>query len=140
MASTLEEKEAIRDLLATYCFLLDSGELDKWAELFTEDGTFDVGALGKAQSREGIKEFISRVRLTTGRVHGIKHCTLNSIIRVTGIEARADSYVLVVRDSGQKIDTALAGRYEDLIVKQGDAWRFKVRNVHLDIAGPTRTH
>jgi 3-phenylpropionate/cinnamic acid dioxygenase small subunit len=138
MASTLEEKEAIRDLLATYCFLLDSGELDKWAELFTEDGTFDVGALGKAQSREGIKEFISRVRLTTGRVHGIKHCTLNSIISVSGTEARADSYVLVVRDYDRKVDTAMAGRYEDLLVKQADNWRFKLRKVHLDIAGRVR--
>lgn len=133
MTSMLEDKEAIRDLLATYCFLLDGGELDKWVELFTEDGTFDVGALGKAQGRTAIKEFISRIRLTTGKVHGVKHCTLNSIISVTGTEARADSYVLVVRDSDQKIDTALAGRYEDLIAKQGDQWRFKVRNVYLDI-------
>ena len=50
MTSMLEEKEAIRDLLATYCFHLDGGELNKWVELFTEDGTFDVGGLGKAQA------------------------------------------------------------------------------------------
>jgi hypothetical protein len=134
MASMLEEKEAIRDLLATYCFHLDGGELHKWVELFTEDGTFDVGALGKAQGHEGIREFISRTRLTAGRVHGVKHCTLNSIIKVSGTEARADSYVIVVRDTDQKVDMALAGRYEDLLVKQGDEWRFKVRRVYLDIA------
>jgi hypothetical protein len=39
----------------------------------------------------------------------------------------------VVRDHDQKVDTALAGRYEDLLVKQGDQWRFKVRKVYLDI-------
>jgi hypothetical protein len=129
-----EEKEAIRDLLASYCFHLDGGELDKWVELFTDDGTFDVGAMGKAEGHDSIREFISRARLTAGKVHGVKHCTLNSIIRVSGTEARADSYVLVVRDADQKVDMALAGRYEDLLVKRGDEWRFKIRKVYLDIA------
>jgi hypothetical protein len=133
MASMLEEKEAIRDLLSTYCFHLDGGELDKWLELFTEDGCFDVGPLGKAQGRPAISVFLSRIRMTTSKVHGIKHYTLNSIITVSGAEARANSYVLVVRDNDQKVNTALAGRYEDLLVKQGDQWRFKVRKVYLDI-------
>ena len=31
--------------------------------------------------------------------------------------------------------TSLAGRYEDLLVKQGETWRFKVRKIHFDIAG-----
>jgi len=133
MASMLEEKEAIRDLLATYCFHLDAGDLAKWLELFTEDGTFDVGPLGKAQGRQIINEFLSRIRLTNGKRHGIKHYTVNSVITVSGAEARAHSYVLVVRDNDQKVDTAMAGRYEDLLVKQGEQWRFKVRKVYLDI-------
>ena len=31
--------------------------------------------------------------------------------------------------------TSLAGRYEDLLVKQGETWRFKVRKIHFDITG-----
>jgi 3-phenylpropionate/cinnamic acid dioxygenase small subunit len=134
MASMLEEKDAIRDLLAAYCFYIDGGELDKWAGLFTEDCTFDVGALGKAEGRAAIKEFVSRARTADTKPFSAQHCTLNSLIRINGAEARADSYVLVVREGEQRIDTVLAGRYEDLIVKQADNWRFKVRKVHLDIA------
>jgi hypothetical protein len=88
MLSILEEKEAIRDLLATYSLHLDGGELDKWLELFSEDGTFDVGPLGRAQGRQGINDFLSRIRLATGKVHGLKHHTFNSIITVDGTGSR----------------------------------------------------
>jgi hypothetical protein len=40
-----------------------------------------------------------------------------------------------VREADQGIMTSLAGRYEDLLVKQGETWRFKVRKIHFDIAG-----
>ena len=38
MASLLEEKDAIRDVLSAYCFYMDNGEFDRWAALFAEDG------------------------------------------------------------------------------------------------------
>ena len=36
MASQLEEKDAIRDVMSSYCFYVDSGEFEKFAELFTD--------------------------------------------------------------------------------------------------------
>jgi hypothetical protein len=36
MASALEEKEAIREVLAEYCFRLDEGRFAEMAELFAE--------------------------------------------------------------------------------------------------------
>jgi hypothetical protein len=30
---------------------------------------------------------------------------------------------------------SLAGRYEDLLVKESDEWRFKIRKIHFDISG-----
>ena len=44
--SLLEEKDAIREVLAEYCFRLDGGDYDGMAALFTEDGTWDT-AFGK---------------------------------------------------------------------------------------------
>jgi len=135
MASVLEEKEAIRDVLSAYCFYVDNGEFDKWAELFTEDGVFDAGPLGKIQGRKAIKEFITKAVPAKGEGPARKHCTMNSMIRVNGTEAQADSYIIVVRETEQGIMTSLAGRYEDLLVKQGETWRFKVRKIHFDISG-----
>ena len=135
MASVLEEKEAIRDVLSAYCFYVDNGEFDKWAGLFTEDGVFDAGRLGKMQGRAAVKDFIVKGVPKPGEGPARKHCTMNSMIQVNGAEAKADSYIIVVREAEQGIMTSLAGRYEDLLVKQGDTWRFKVRKIHFDISG-----
>jgi len=133
MSSVLEEKDAIRDLLASYCFHIDGGEYDKFVALFTEDAIFDIGPLGKAHGREAIRKLIGNAGPSK-----FKHCTINSIIRVNGNEAHAESYLFVLNGGEHAISTSVAGRYEDQLVKQGDQWRFKVRKVHLDIAPAPR--
>jgi uncharacterized protein (TIGR02246 family) len=135
MTSILEEKESIRDLMSAYCFHVDDGEFDKFAALFTDDGVFEAGPLGKLRGRGAIREFIAAQVPRQGEGPARKHCTLNHIIRVNGAEAMADSYIVVLRESEQGIIASLAGRYEDVLVKEGGEWRFKVRKIHFDIAG-----
>jgi 3-phenylpropionate/cinnamic acid dioxygenase small subunit len=131
MASILEEKDAIRDVLSAYCFYFDNDDFDRWAELFTEEAIFDA-PLGKLQGRAAIRDFVAKRVPHPAR----KHCTLNSLIRVNGTEAKADSYFIVVRASDQGIMISLAGRYEDQFVKQGETWRFQVRKIHFDMGAP----
>lgn len=135
MASVIEEKEAIRDVLSAYCFYVDDGEFDKWADLFSEDAVFDAGPQGKTQGRAAIRDFIAKAVPLKGEGPARKHCTMNSMIQLNGTEAKVDSYIIVVREAEQGIMTSLAGRYEDLLVKQDDTWRFKVRKIHFDITG-----
>jgi 3-phenylpropionate/cinnamic acid dioxygenase small subunit len=135
MASVVEEKEAIRDVLSAYCFYMDDGKFDQWADLFSEDAVFEAGPQGKMQGRAAIKDFIVKAVPTQGEGPARKHCTMNSMIQVNGTEAKVDSYIIVVREADQGIMTSLAGRYEDLLVKQGETWRFKVRKIHFDIVG-----
>jgi uncharacterized protein (TIGR02246 family) len=135
MASILEEKEAIRDLMSAYCFHVDNGEFDQFAALFAQDGIFEAGPLGKLRGRNAIRDFITAQVPRPGEGPARKHCTLNHIIRVNGSEARADSYIVVLRESGEGIIASLAGRYEDLLVKEGGEWRFKLRRIHFDISG-----
>jgi hypothetical protein len=135
MASELEEKEAIRDLMSAYCFHVDSGEFDKFAALFTEDAIFEAGPFGKLLGRRAIFDFINAQVPRPGEGPARKHCTLNHVIRVSGAEARADSYIVVLRESSAGIIASLAGRYEDLLVKEVGEWRFKVRKIHFDISG-----
>lgn len=137
MASILEEKDAIRDVMSAYCFYVDNGEFEKFTNLFTADGIFEAGPMGKLQGREAIRNFITAAVPREGEGPARKHCTLNHLIRVNGAEAQADSYIIVLResDSGGSIMASLAGRYEDLLVKEGGEWRFKVRKIHFDITG-----
>ena len=61
MPSAVEEKDAIREVLAEYCFLLDDGRFAEMAALFTEDGTWDT-AFGKATGRPAIAELARSLR------------------------------------------------------------------------------
>ncbi|MGH7934820.1 MAG: nuclear transport factor 2 family protein [Candidatus Binataceae bacterium] len=135
MASMLEEKEAIRDLMSAYCFYVDNCEFEKFADLFTEDAQFEAGPLGKLCGREAIREFIAGSIPNRGEGPARKHCTLNHLINVSGASARADSYIIVLREADNGIIASLAGRYEDVLVKQNGEWRFKVRKIHFDISG-----
>jgi uncharacterized protein (TIGR02246 family) len=136
MLSVLEEKDAIRDLMSAYCFYIDSGEFEKFADLFTPDGLFETGPLGKLQGRTAIYEFIAAHVPRPGEGPARKHCTMNHVIKVNGNEAQAHSYIVVLREAdGGTIMASLAGRYEDLLVKDAGEWRFKVRKIHFDIAG-----
>ncbi|MGH7917135.1 MAG: nuclear transport factor 2 family protein [Candidatus Binataceae bacterium] len=137
MASVLEEKEAVRDLMSRYCFYIDNCEFDKFAALFTEDAQFEAGPLGKLTGRDAIREFIAAAVPKRGEGPARKHCTFNHVITIDGDEARADSYIVVLRESdgGNGVMAALAGRYEDMIVKRDGQWRFRLRKIHFDITG-----
>ena len=133
--SILEEKDAIRDLMSAYCFHVDEGEFDKFAGLFASDATFEPGPQGKYQGRDAIRKFIESVVPRAGEGPARKHCTMNHLITVNGSEAQAHSYIVVVREADGAIIPSLAGRYEDLLIKEGGEWRFKVRKIHFDITG-----
>lgn len=133
MPSVLEEKDAIRELMAQYCFHFDNGEFDAWVELFTGDGTFDLGARGRFGGRDALRNFLKAIPLTNG-LPMMKHCVMNTIVSVDGERATARSYVVVVR-GGEQLGLSIAGRYEDQLAKVGGEWRFKDRKVHFDLMG-----
>jgi uncharacterized protein (TIGR02246 family) len=135
MNTVLEEKEAIRDLMSAYCFHLDNGEFDQFAQLFTADGIFESGPFGRLQGRKAIYDFIAAHVPRAGEGPARKHCTMNHMIVVLGEEAHADSYIVVIREAEAGIIASLAGRYEDQLVKDDGRWRFKIRKIHFDIAG-----
>jgi len=135
MTAVLEEKDAIHETLADYCFHFDGGEFDKWVDLFTDDGTFDAGRMGAHKGKDALRAFLKNIRLTNG-LPMMKHCVMNEVIKVNGDEATAKSYIVVVRAKGEgALVNGLAGRYEDHLVKQGGRWLFKTRKVHFDLMG-----
>lgn len=137
MTTVLEEKDAIHETIANYCFYVDAGELDKWADLFTDDGIFDAGDLGRCTGKDAIRAFIEpTLRPWSKTMPPAKHCVMNEIITVNGTEATAKSYIVVIVAKGEgELVTSLAGRYEDQLVKQGVRWLFKSRKVHPDLMG-----
>jgi len=138
MATVLEEKDAIHETIANYCFHFDGAEFDKWVELFAEDGAFDAGPRGVHKGKEALRKFLKNVPLTSGSPM-MKHCVMNEIIKVEGEKATAKSYIILVRSKGEgALVNGLAGRYEDQLVKQGEQWLFQSRKVHFDLMGDMR--
>jgi hypothetical protein len=135
MATVLEEKDAIHETIANYCFYLDGGEFDKWVDMFTDDGVLDAEPLGVTKGKDALLAFTKNFYQSKGSPMG-KHCVMNESIKVTGNEATAKSYFIVIRSKGEGglgVVNSAAGHYEDQLVKQGDRWLFKKRKLRIDL-------
>jgi hypothetical protein len=132
--SALEDKDAIRELLAEYCFLLDSYHLKEFGQLFIEGGEW-ISRNGSATGPAGIEAFLRHLVPEPGPGTRRKHFTANIVIRLNGDQAEVTSNFLVVRDTSTGPAIAVAGTYHDVVVKIGANWRFKSRRLTHDIAG-----
>ena len=138
MPSALEEKDAIREVLAEYCFRLDGGDYDAMAALFTEDGTWDT-AFGPASGRVAIAAHARGLRERAGpnRPRAI-HLVTNIAITLSGDAAEVRSNWTVVQNSpensGGGPQIGSGGGYADRMVKQDGKWLFRYRKIDRFIA------
>jgi hypothetical protein len=86
------DRQAISDLIARYCTILDSGEVGKVGEVFTEDGVDEhMGPPSPTvqRGRAEINQFFVRNRDIVERT---VHCASNITIEVDGDTAKASWY------------------------------------------------
>ncbi|MBO0736075.1 MAG: nuclear transport factor 2 family protein [Alphaproteobacteria bacterium] len=134
MPSALEEKEAIREVLAEYCFRLDEGRFAEMAALFTETGTWDT-AFGSATGRPAIADLARSLRERAGnqRPRAV-HLVTNISIALDGASARVRSNWTVVQNSPDGPEIGSGGGYRDEMVKEGGQWLFGYRKIDRFIA------
>jgi uncharacterized protein (TIGR02246 family) len=134
MPTAVEDKDAIREMLAEYCFRLDDGRFAEMAALFTEDGTWET-AFGKATGRVAIAELASSLR--TGaqqpRPRAV-HLVTNISIALDGARAGVRSNWTVVQNSPQGPKIGSGGAYIDQMVKEDGRWLFRYRKIDRFIA------
>jgi 3-phenylpropionate/cinnamic acid dioxygenase small subunit len=135
MPTAVEDKDAIRELMAEYCFRLDDGRYDEMAALFTEDGTWDT-AFGKATGRSAIAELARGIRARAGseRPRAV-HLVTNSVIALDGAQAQVRSNWMVMQNSAAGPKIGSGGAYADEIVQQNGRWLFRYRKINRFIAG-----
>ncbi|HEV2302718.1 MAG TPA: nuclear transport factor 2 family protein [Stellaceae bacterium] len=134
MPTALEEKDAIRELLAEYCFRLDGGDFAGMAELFTEDGVWET-AFGKASGRAAIAALAGDLRARAGaeRPRAV-HLVTNIVIAIEGRRARVRSNWTVVQNGSEGPQIGSGGAYVDEMAKAGGRWRFRYRKIDRFIA------
>jgi uncharacterized protein (TIGR02246 family) len=126
-----DDKNAIREVLATYCFHLDADRFEDMAALFTEDGVWDT-AFGKGRGRAGI---VAQARsIATGARPRRAHLTTNIVIQLNGDTATVQSNWTVVQNSPAGPTISSGGAYADRMVKQDGRWYFSYRKIDRYIA------
>src|SRR5882762_11588391 len=111
MPTALEDKDAIREAMAEYCFRLDGGRYDEMAALFTEDGTWDT-AFGKGTGRAAIAGLARDIRARAGdnRPRAI-HLVTNIAITLDSEQAEIRSNWTVVQNSAEGPKIGSGGGY-----------------------------
>jgi uncharacterized protein (TIGR02246 family) len=118
------DDRAIRDLIARYALALDTDDIDRCMDLFTDDGVFVV--FGRNFSgREQIRAMFESAP------RGL-HLTGVSSIEVSGDAATARSQVLLVEAGTQHLRPAL---FDDELSRDGRRWRFRRRRCRFITSG-----
>ena len=127
----LEDIEEIKGLKARYCDSCDikadpNGvyDPDSVAELFTEDGVYDVGRLGTFSDREEISRLFTD--MAPRRNAFSVHMVTNPIIKVDGDKAEGTWYLLQTFTyvEGNEAGWHLA-RYDEQYARVDGQWKFK---------------
>jgi uncharacterized protein (TIGR02246 family) len=138
---SVEDRQAIQDVIAQYSYAYDSQDAEGFAQLFAEDGVFEVfvpvkeAAVLRLQARAAIqawaaKRFAARRGVFTSRHH--QSGTLFE--ELTSDSAKSRTMVLATH---QRLDAALprldlTGVYRDLWIKTTQGWRFAHRAAYVD--------
>lgn len=119
-----DDDRAIRDLLACYALALDTDDIDRCLDLFTDDGEFVVFGREFSGHDEIRAMFESAPR-------GL-HLTGVSRIDVSGDAATARSQVLLVEAGTMHLRPAL---FDDELSRDGRRWRFRRRRCQFITSG-----
>ncbi|MBN8929492.1 MAG: hypothetical protein BGO51_20745 [Rhodospirillales bacterium 69-11] len=132
MSDTLADREAIRELLAIYCFHLDAGRFEEMAQLFTADGVWET-AFGSGHGHAGIVEQARSIAGTGPRPRRV-HQTTNIVISLQGDRAEVQSNWTLVQNTPEGPAIGSGGAYFDVVVRQGGRWLFQHRRIDRFLA------
>ena len=128
MPQTLEQKvqrlldiEDIKTLKLRYARFCDDGyDADGIASCFTQDGVWDGGPLGFAETRDGIRDLF---KATPNAVSFAVHYTTNPIIEIEGDQATGTWYLwqpMVMAADNQAM--WLSAHYAERYRREQDQW------------------
>lgn len=127
----LVEERAIARMMYQYSYALDMNDPDTLAALFVDDCEVsyapNFGAKGMTDYKKTLEGIGSFFKATS-------HHNTNIVIDfVSPTEAKVRSVVLAIhRYQKDKPDGWLFGQYHDVVVKDGDQWKFKRRELRTD--------
>lgn len=145
MAFTLEDRQAVQDLLVRYAYALDVDcTEDEFLAIFTDDAILDGPVTGHSQGQEGLRAFIRLAFERRGRIQ-LRHVISNFLVTGDDREARVRAYFVEYMTErtppspkpGPTCEFLFTGSYDCLARKVGGEWKLARRTVHVDtMPGP----
>ena len=118
----------VRNALAAYAHALDDGRVEDLVATFCPDGSCDIPGLGRHVGHDALRKAFSGYN--PGRPQ--RHLVFNTHITHRGddeVGATSDVAFLLKGDSGWAV--RMVGRYEDVLRRDQDAWRFHSRSAEF---------
>jgi len=128
----MDDYEAIRRLLADYCFGTDTGDTERWVGCFADDILWEGGAFGRFEGREAARAYHQGAGDAS---RNFRHVNSNAAIDIEGETATVRSYIQIYDQSGQTPAIVFSGFYDDRLVKQDGRWLIRTRRLVGDVAG-----
>ncbi len=125
------DREAIRDCLSRYARGIDRIDADMLRSAYWPDAKDEHGGLFSGTIEELVEQSINNLPSIDTTVHMLG----NSIIRIDGDKAAAESYVYAIHRQvidGVMRDILTSARYLDRFERRDDEWRIAERRVVID--------
>ena len=128
----LEDVQAIQQLFNEYALYLDTGQFDRYASLFSEEGEVKLGPMGRAKGPAAIQALMEKnLAAHVGRSY---HIISNPIISVTGDTAVSQvMWTVIMRTGDDKPELGMVGQHRDELIRENGEWRFLSRAGFVDI-------
>lgn len=128
--AALEDELAIHRLIVTYGFAVDTGDAERTAELFTEDGLYDVDRTLVMHGREGVREMV------LGKNHqallpNCAHTIGPAVVELDGDRAVATAYSRIYRRRGDAIELWRLSFNRFELERRAEGWQIARRTTRL---------
>jgi ketosteroid isomerase-like protein len=128
----LEDREAIRELVAKYCRGVDGRDEDLFMSIWTDDAKYLIGGpFGDHEGLDGIKGILHGLWTTFTEMH---HWATNVVIEVDGDEARSWVNADVTGTDTKGNALMFAATYTDRLRRDPTGpggWKFTERDIDL---------
>jgi hypothetical protein len=137
----LEGTRAVKKLQRAFGYYVDRGLWQDAADLFTDDGTIEIGVDGVYQGRERIREYLRRLH---GGQEGLIYGQLNEWVTLQPAITVADDGTSATarwRDLGmtgqyKKHAEWTVGIFENAYVREGGVWKIKTLRLYVNFVAP----
>ena len=136
----LEDRVEIEERMARYCWSLDLGDFEGYADCFTADGWLEHWPQGKCVGREGLKRATDSLWYAKPDAYlGRQHRIANVIMTPEGNDGvRIKAHWAILQHDVNSFENRVMGlgAWDTLAVKSSDGeWRFKSVEVDIWVKG-----